>query len=131
MVRLRAVSPVARSSRLGALGKRLGTHFHEPRMRGSKLLARVDAARASAQPFAVQQMGASEVEGDAAVAEAFDRLAVEALGERAVAQQRARTRLDAERPLGPGDLRPLAQALERVSCQLGLAAAGGRLDQLG
>ena len=76
-------------------------------------------------------MRASKVEGDATAAEAFDRLAVEALGERVIAQQRCAARLDAERPLGPGDLRPLAQALERVSRQLGLAAADGRLDQLG
>ena len=43
------------------------------------------APPASAQPFAVQQMRASKVEGDATVAEAFDRLAVEPLGNRVVA----------------------------------------------
>src|SRR5580693_9010583 len=75
-------------------------------------------------------MRASKVEGDAAVAEAFDRLTVEPLGDRVVAQQRCAARLDAERPLGPGDLCSLAQALERVSRHLGFAAADGRLDQL-
>ena len=131
MVRLRAVSPVARSSRSGAPGKCVGAHFHEPRVRGSELFARVDAPPAPAQPFAVQQMRASEVEGDATAAQAFDRLAVEALGEPIVAQQRCAARLDAERPLGSGDLRTFTQPLERVSRQLGVAAAGGRLDQLG
>ena len=61
-------------------------------------------------------MGASEVEGDAAAAEVFDRLAVEALGEPAVGQERPRTRLDAERPLGSCDLCSLAQSAERVGC---------------
>ena len=100
-------------------------------MRGAELFARIDAAPAPAQPFAVQQMRASKVECDATVAQAFDRLAVAALGEPVVATQRARTRLDAERPFGSGDLCSLAQALERVSRQFGLAAADGRLDPLG
>src|SRR4029077_3389385 len=106
-------------------------HFREARMRGSELFARIDAAAAAAQPFAVQQMGASEGEGDATVAEPFDRLAVEAFGDHVVAQQRCAARLDAERPFGPGDLSSLAESFERVSRPLGLAAAGGRLDQFG
>ena len=130
-VRLRAVSPVASSSRLARCANASAPISAKLARARSELLARIDAAAASAQPFAVQQMRASEVEGDATAAEAVDRLAVEALGDRAVAQQRCAARLDAERPLGPGDLRSLAQALERVSRQLGLAAADGRLDQLG
>src|SRR4029077_7643698 len=81
---------------LGALRKRLSTHFHEARMRGSELFACIDAAPASAQPFAVEQMRASEVEGDPTVAQAVDRLAVEVLGERVVAQQRCAAGLNAE-----------------------------------
>ena len=49
----------------GTPGKRPGTHFHELRVRASELFARVDPAPASAQPFAVQQVRACEVESDA------------------------------------------------------------------
>src|SRR5690348_4357477 len=75
-------------------------------------------------------MRATQLKGDATAAQPFERLAVEALGG-AVAQQRTRARLDAERPLGPSHLRALAESFERVSRQLGLVAADGRLDQLG
>jgi len=107
----------------------VGTHLGEARPRASEVLACIDAPSAAAQPFAVQQMRAGKVDGDATMGEALDRLAVEALGDRVVAQQRCAARLDAERPLGPGDLGPLAQALERVGREFGLAAAGSRLDQ--
>src|SRR4029077_10989316 len=55
---------------------------------------------------------------------------VELLGDRAVAQERMRACFKTKRPLGSGDLRSLAQAFERFSCELGLAAAGGRLHYL-
>src|ERR1700733_12453952 len=64
----------------GALGKCLGTHFNETLVRGSELLARIDAPPAPAQPFAVEQMRAGKVESDPTAAQAFERLAVGAFG---------------------------------------------------
>ena len=55
----------------------------------AELLARVQAPILAAQPFAVQQVGAGEMDGDPAAGEPLDGLAVEGFGGRAVAQQGA------------------------------------------
>jgi hypothetical protein len=55
----------------------------------AQLLARVDAPALAAQPLAVEQMGAGELDADAGTPEARDRLAVEVLGGLVLAQQRA------------------------------------------
>ena len=82
-------------------------------VRGAQLLARVHAPALAAQPFAVEQVGARELGADARAAEPLDRLAVEALGVVAVAQQRARARLDPQRPVGAARPRRLREPLER------------------
>ena len=69
-------------------------------MRGAQLLACVDAPVLTTQPLAVEQTGAGELAAEARAAEPLDRLAVEPLRGIALAQQRPRARLDAERPVG-------------------------------
>jgi hypothetical protein len=96
----------------------------------AQLLARVASAALAAQPFAVQEMTAGELDVDAGAGEPLDRLAIERLGGFPVAEQRLRAGLDAERPVGatgPGCLRKLA---EGIDSELRLAAPNGGLDQL-
>jgi hypothetical protein len=73
----------------GALGERVHAHRGEQPVGGAQLLARVEALAFAAQPFAVEEVGAGECNADAGAAEPVDRLAVEALGGLAVAQQRS------------------------------------------
>jgi len=54
---------------------------------GAKLLASVGALAFAAQPLAVQEVAAGEVDGDAGPGEPLDGLAVEWAGCVAVAQQ--------------------------------------------
>jgi hypothetical protein len=55
---------------------------------GPQVLARFHSPLLAAQPFAVHQVGAGEMDGDAAASEAVDRLPVQGVRSRAVAQQR-------------------------------------------
>src|SRR5260370_18371415 len=61
----------------------------------AQLPARIEPTALSAQPFAIQELGAGECHMQATMAESADRLAVEGLGRITVAQQRARARLGA------------------------------------
>ena len=61
----------------GALGERLGADAAKHLVRGAQLLARVDAPVLAAQPLAVHQVGAGEMDGDPAALEPLDRLAVQ------------------------------------------------------
>jgi hypothetical protein len=56
----------------GALGERLGAETVKHLVRGPQLLARVEAPVLATQPFAVHQVGTSEVNGDPAASEAID-----------------------------------------------------------
>src|SRR3954447_17252669 len=78
----------------GALGERLGPDSVEVVVRGSKLLARVDAPVLATQPFAVGELRAGEVDHATAACEALARLAVEGLHVASAAHQRARAGLD-------------------------------------
>jgi len=60
-VRLRAVSPVASSSRLARLGVRLDAHRIQHVVGDVQLLAGVSAAALAAQPLPVEQMRAGEL----------------------------------------------------------------------
>src|SRR5580765_2282075 len=104
-----------------SLGESLHAHGAEHVVRRVQVLARVDAPVLSSQPLAVEKMRAGLVGREAAAAEPVDRLAVERVGCRALAEQRARAGLDAERQLGAGRLRPLGQTLERRGCRLASA----------
>ena len=95
---MRTFSPVASSSRAGALGERLHADRGEQVVGGAQLRARVDAAILAAQPLAVEQVRAGELGTQPRAAEPLDRLAIEPLGGLALAQQRARARRDARAP---------------------------------
>src|SRR5699024_4933936 len=89
-----------------------------------------DAPVLAPQPFAVPKPGAGEMDDAAAARQPLDRLAVVGLRVAVVAEQRARARLDAERPVGRARTRALAQAIERGGRGVRRAAANAGLDQL-
>ena len=97
---------------------------------GAQLLARVVAAALPAQPFPVQQMGAGQVDAEPGPGEAGDRLAVQALGQLTVTHKCARSRLDAERPLGVAGAGHLVEPVTGTGRGAGEARACGGLDQL-
>jgi hypothetical protein len=66
----------------------------------AKLLARVNSAALPPQPFAVQEVGARELDPYACPLERLGRLTIERLGRFPVAQQRPGARLDPHRPVG-------------------------------
>ena len=84
----------------GALGERLHADRGELVVGGAELRARVDPPVLAAQPLAVEQVRAGELRAQPRAAQPLDRLAVQALGALALAQQRARAGPDAERPVG-------------------------------
>jgi hypothetical protein len=63
---------------------------------GSQLLARLGPAALPSQPLPVQQVGAGQVGAQPGPGQALDRLAVQALGGLALAQQRPAARLDTQ-----------------------------------
>jgi hypothetical protein len=73
----------------GPFGERRGPEPAEHVVGGPQMLARFRSPLLAAQPFAVHQVGAGEMDGDAAAPEAVDRLPVEGVRRRAVAEQRA------------------------------------------
>src|SRR4051794_21748955 len=83
----------------GAPGESLETHRGEHPVCLAQLLTRVNAAALAAQPFAVEEMRASEFDAHMGAAESLDGLAVKALGGIALAEQRSRARFDSQRPL--------------------------------
>src|SRR5580693_6441932 len=85
----------------GPFGKRRGADGVEDLVRAGELIAGVPSAPLAAQPLAVDQAGAGQVHPQAGPAEAVDRLAIQALGLVAVADQRPRAGLGPERPVGP------------------------------
>ncbi len=93
--------------------------------------ARVAAPVLAAQPLAVHQVGAGQVDGAAAAFEAGQGLAVEPLGTRAVVQQGARAGQHAEGPVGAGRPGAVLQPAQGHRGPLGGVGAGGRLDEFG
>ena len=65
-----------------------------------QVLPCVAAAAHALQPFPVQQVGAGEVGAEPGEAQPGDRLAIKTLGVLTFVQQRVRTGLDPERPVG-------------------------------
>jgi hypothetical protein len=96
----------------------------------TQLLARINAAVLAAQPLPVEQVRPGELRTQPRTAQPIDRFAVQAVGGRAVAQQRPGARLDAEPEVGSGGLCRLRQPLEGIACELGLSSAHRRLDEL-
>ena len=102
----------------GAFGERLGADRGEHLVGGPQLLASVGAPVLAAQPLAVEQVRAGQFGPERSTAEPVDRLAVEALGGPALAQQRARARLDPQPELGPAGLGDARQPGQRIGGQL-------------
>ena len=126
------VSPVASELAAGALGERLGADAAEHLVGGAQLLARVHAPVLAAQPLAVEQLGAGEVDGDPGARRAARSPRGRAPRRLAVAEQRARAGLDPERPVGAARAAFARRAARgRRRRLVGLPAAGRRLDQLG
>ena len=88
-VRLRTVSPVASSSRRARSAKPSAPIAVNISWAARSCSRRVDAAALPSQPLAVQQMGACELRPQARAAEPLDRLAVQAVGDGALGEQRA------------------------------------------
>ena len=63
-------------------------------MSGAQLLARVQPAALTPEPFPVQEVGARQRQAQARAGESLDRLAVQALGGLALVQERAAAGLD-------------------------------------
>src|SRR5918996_4309391 len=84
-----------------ALGEGFRADRRELLVGDAELLAPVDASALAAQPFAVEQMGAGEVDADPSAVEPFDRFAIETFRGISLAHQGARTCFDAERPVRP------------------------------
>ena len=124
--------PLARGQQLapGTLGERLHADRHEQLVGRAQLCARVDAAILAAQPLPVEEMRACEVGPEPRAPQAVDGLAVQALGGLALAQQRARPGVEAERPVGVAGLRVLAESRESALRELGVPGPRGGLDQL-
>ena len=132
-VRLRAVSPVASSSRAARSANASRPIAANMLVRGAQLLARVDAAGARGAATRRRAGGRGRAPARTrGAAEPVDRLAVEALGGLAVAEQRARARLEPERPVGAGRRWSLSASRSSASAaRSGLPGPRGRLDQLG
>ena len=115
----------------GALGERLHPDLDEHFVGRAQLLSRVDPAILTAQPLAVDQMRAGELGTEPGAAQPLDRLVIQSLGGRrrrstapgSAPRCRARTRCR----------RAVSSAASRssaIACELGVASAHGRLDQL-
>ena len=76
-------------------------------------MASVESASVAPQPLAVEQVSARQLERQASAPEAFDRVPVEPFSDLAIAEERFRPRLDAERQLGARRAGPLRQRLGR------------------
>jgi NADP-dependent 3-hydroxy acid dehydrogenase YdfG len=97
----------------------------------AELPAGVDPAVLAAEPLAVEQVRAGQIDAGARPPQVPDGPLVQVLGGLAVAQQRQRARPDAERPVGAGRAGGLRQAAHRPGAPGGLPRPGRRLDQLG
>ena len=114
--RLRTVSPVASSSRRARSAK-ASTPMSVNMPCAVRSCSRASSAPVpAAEPLAVEEVRSSELDPDAGAAEPLDRLAVEDFGSVRSVQQRARTRFDAQRPVGA------AGPVVSVSCSRALAA---------
>ena len=101
-------------------GKRPCTGRGDNLLSGAKLIAGFTAAALAAQPLAAEQAGAAQVNTQASAAEAARRLTVKILRGLIHAPQRARARLDSQRPVGAagaGGLREPVEGLGRLGPQ--------------
>jgi hypothetical protein len=78
--RLRAVSPVAASSRRACSANARDAHVGQYLVCGAQVGAGIQAAALAAQPSAIEQVSAGELGAEPAAAGAVDRLVVQILG---------------------------------------------------
>ena len=119
-VRLRTVSPVASSSRRARSANASAPMRLNMLVGGAQLLARVDAPVLAAQPFAVEQVGARQLDARRGCGRAARSPRGRALGGLAVAQQRARAAS-----------MPSAQSVPLAACSLREARRARRPRELG
>src|SRR3954452_15237887 len=116
---------------LGAPGERLGAHSCAHLKRGAQLLAGVDAAALTSQPFPIEEVSPGELEPDTGTGEMRDRLAVQTLGALALAEQRTHARFDYERPPGADHAGALGQPFQGRLEQCSVTHPRCRLGKLG
>src|SRR5262249_7318472 len=71
-----------------ALGERFNTHRSEPLVCHAELSPRVDPSILTSEPLPVQQLSSGCGDADTGPLEPFDRLAIECVGDLALADQR-------------------------------------------
>src|SRR6266516_2627905 len=87
-----------------ALGECLHPDRGQDLVGRAELPARIDPAILAAQPLAVEEVRAGEFRTEPGAPQPLDRLAIQLVSGRPVAQQRAAARFDAERELGTAGL---------------------------
>src|SRR5436190_1463986 len=113
-LRFRTRSPGRQQLSLGSPGERLGAHAREHLERRAQLPAGVEAAALTAQPLAVEEMSAREIDAYACPSSPFDRLPVETVCGSAAAEQSARAGFDPQGPIGATGAGRLGEALKRM-----------------
>ena len=116
----------------GALGERLRADAAEHLVRAAELLARVDAPVLAAQPLAVEQVRAREVDERCCVRPSRSIASRYSASAASPSLSSARERACiAERPARAGDARALLELRQRRGGLVGGAGPRARLDELG
>jgi hypothetical protein len=100
-------------------------------VRGPQLLAGVRPPTFAAQPFAVEELCAGELDAYLGAAESLDRLAVQRFRGGTIAVQRTLARVDPERPVRAAGARHRGELLHGRRRRPGLCAARPSLHELG
>src|SRR5690349_1860447 len=114
----------------GLLGEPVRAHRGKHVMRGTQLVPRVPPPLGPAEPLAVEQVSAREIDGHPAPPELADGFQVAALRVRTLGQQRLAAGRQPERPGRAGGERPFGQGLMGGGRGFVIAGPEGGLDQL-
>src|SRR5690349_20713656 len=114
----------------GPLGEPVRTHPGEHVMRGAQLLSRVPPPLGPAEPLAVEQVCACQVDGHPALLELADGFQVAGLRVRALSQQRLAAGTQPERPGRGGGERAFGQGFVGGGRGFVIAGPDGGLNQL-
>ena len=112
-----------------AVGEGFGADEVEGLVRAAQPIPGLTRTPPTAQPLAVQQLGAPQFDADTRAAQAVDRLALEDFGALAVGEQRPRAGLDAERPVGTAGAGHIREAVEGAGGVPGHPGPRRRLDK--
>ena len=113
-----------------ALGERLHAEVGEEAVGRPQLPACINASALTSQPFAVEEVSTSEIDGHPSSTESVDRLDVELLGSLIVREERLRARRDPEGPVRPAHPGHLRETRASIRGQLGCSGSDRSLDQL-